>query len=53
MESVYNVLVEVIEKVCDEYCKYPEEYSRKFGGMKIRSSMSFAKKNVRAVCLIN
>ena len=26
METVHNILVEVIEEMCDKYCKYPDSY---------------------------
>ena len=29
-ESVVNIIQEVIETVCDKYCKYPEYYSAKY-----------------------
>lgn len=28
--SVVNIIQEVIETVCDKYCKYPEQYKEKF-----------------------
>ena len=26
MDTVHNIIVEVVKKVCDEYCKWPEKY---------------------------
>ena len=26
VDTVHNIIVEVVEKVCDEYCKWPEKY---------------------------
>lgn len=31
MASVQNILVEVVEEVCDKYCKFPELYEKKYG----------------------
>lgn len=25
-ETVHNILVEVIDEMCDKYCKFPEQY---------------------------
>lgn len=30
MDSVVNTIQEVIETVCDKYCKFPDEYSQKY-----------------------
>jgi len=27
-KSVYGIMVEVIDSICNEYCKWPEQYSR-------------------------
>lgn len=52
MESVYNVLVEVIETVCDKYCKFPEEYSRKFGGDEDKALEELCKEKCES-CVLN
>jgi hypothetical protein len=30
--TVVETIEEVIEKMCSDYCKYPEEYTKKYGG---------------------
>lgn len=29
--TVSKILYEVIEKVCSEYCKFPEQYTKEYG----------------------
>ena len=30
--TVTKIIEEVIETICDEHCKFPDEYRKKYGG---------------------
>ncbi len=30
--TVVEIIEEVVEKMCSDYCKFPEEYTKKYGG---------------------
>ena len=50
MESVTNIIMDVVNEVCDKLCKYPSEY-KKSTGIRMRVWTSLLKRSAKNVRL--
>ena len=50
MDTVINILQEVVDKMCDEYCKFPVEYQKKYKTEEVEEKLYCEKCNK---CILN